>query len=98
MCTLLAAARILTEADSDALAAYCVVYTRWAQSERDIKKHGPVIKVGESIQLSPYLTVANRCLEQMLRFWAEFGLTPTSRTRIIAAPASDDYDEQQKAK
>ena len=97
MCTLLESARILGEADRDALAAYCVVFTRWAQAERDIKKHGPVIKVGGSIQLSPYLTVANRCLEQMLRFWAEFGLTPTSRTRIIASPASEDYEEKRKA-
>ena len=67
------------------------------KTKRDIKKRGPVIKVGESIQLSPYLTVANRCLEQMLRFWAEFGLTPTTRTRIIASPASEDYEEKRKA-
>ena len=98
MCTLLESARILGEADRDALAAYCVVFTRWADAERQIKKHGPVVKVGNSVQLSPYLVVANRCMDQMLRLWAEFGLTPSSRTRIIAAEASDDYDEKQKAK
>ncbi len=96
-CTMLASARILTEADRDALAAYCLVYTRWADAEREIKKHGSVIEVGNSIQLSPYLIVANRCLEQMLRLWAEFGLTPSSRTRIIASPASEDYEEKRKA-
>ena len=97
MCELLAAARILTEADRDALAVYSVIYTRWAEAEREIKKNGPVVKVGNSIQLSPYLTIANRCMEQMLRLWAEFGLTPSSRTRIIASPASEDYEEKRKA-
>ncbi len=97
MCKLLTSARILTEADRDALATYCVIYTRWANAEREIKKHGIVVEVGESIQLSPYLIVANRCTEQMLRLWAEFGLTPSSRTRIIASPASEDYEEKRKA-
>ncbi len=97
MCKLLESARILKESDRDALAAYCVIYTRWANAEREIKKQGPVIKVGKSIQLSPYLTVANRCMEQMMRLWAEFGLTPSSRTRIIASPASEDYEEKRKA-
>jgi len=97
ICKMLAAARILTEADRDALAVYSVIYTRWAEAEREIKKNGPVVKVGNSIQLSPYLTIANRCMEQMLRLWAEFGLTPSSRTRIVAADPWQDPEEMKKA-
>jgi P27 family predicted phage terminase small subunit len=32
--------------------------------------------------LSPYLTIANRAMEQMRQFLSEFGMSPASRSRI----------------
>ena len=38
---------------------------------------------------SPYLAIANRQTEIMMRIASEFGLTPASRSRI-SAPSSDE--------
>jgi phage terminase small subunit len=40
---------------------------------------------------SPYLTIANRQAEIMLRVASEFGFTPASRSRI-AAPVRREWD------
>jgi phage terminase small subunit len=49
---------------------------------------------------SPYVAVANRQAEIMIRIAAEFGFTPASRSRIAApTPAEpslfDDFDQEQ---
>ncbi len=93
--------RVLTEADLTALSAYATVYGRWMAAESEIKRKGilvPPTPGSKSKVQNPMLAVANKAFQQMSQLLSEFGLTPTSRTRIIAAPASDDYDEQQKAK
>jgi P27 family predicted phage terminase small subunit len=88
----LAALRLVTEIDAPALAALCQAYARWAEAEEKIRQFGPVITSpsGYLIQ-SPYLAIANRSLEQMMRILVEFGMTPSSRSRVAAedyAPAS----------
>jgi P27 family predicted phage terminase small subunit len=35
---------------------------------------------------SPYLTVANRAMQQMKEMLSEFGMSPSSRTRVHAIP------------
>lgn len=74
---------VLTEADADALAAYSIVYARWADAERHLTEDGPVVKspTGYPIQ-NPYLAIANKALEQMDRYLSKFGMTPADRTRI----------------
>ena len=48
-----------------------------------IQKFGPMVKSpsGYPIQ-SPYVAIANRQAEIMMRIAAEFGFTPASRSRI----------------
>jgi P27 family predicted phage terminase small subunit len=44
---------------------------------------------------SPYLTVADQALETMRKFMVEFGLTPSSRSRIRVpehSRAGDEFD------
>lgn len=92
--------RVLTELDLSALAAYCVVYGRWMEAERQIMRKGLLIpaKPGSKNKIqNPMLAVANKAFQQMSQLLGEFGLTPSSRTRIIASPASDDYEERRKA-
>jgi phage terminase small subunit len=52
---------------------------------------------------SPYLAIANRQAELMMRIASEFGFTPASRSRISAPPpdqlplldlTEDDYEEE----
>ena len=52
-----------------------------------IQKYGTMVKspTGFPIQ-SPYLAIANRQAEIMMRIASEFGFTPASRSRISAPP------------
>jgi P27 family predicted phage terminase small subunit len=76
----LATLRLLTNLDRAALAAYCGAYALWAESTAQIQKYGAMIKspTGFPIQ-SPYLAIANRQAEIMMRIASEFGFTPASR-------------------
>ncbi len=88
---------ILTELDVDGLTAYCVIYARWVEAEGFIKTLGPIVETtaGNMIQ-NPYLSIANRCLEQMNRIAGEFGLTPSSRARLKGdtAPPDDPLEQE----
>lgn len=69
-----------------------------------IQKFGTMVKspTGYPIQ-SPYLAIANRQAEFMMRVASEFGFTPASRSRISAPPPDqlplldltvDEYEEE----
>ena len=79
----LASLRLLTNLDRAALAAYCGSYALWAESMEAIQKYGTMIKSpsGYPVQ-SPYVAIANRQTEIMMRIASEFGFTPVSRSRI----------------
>lgn len=79
----LGALRILTNLDRAALAAYCGAYALWAEATEAIQKFGTMVKSpsGYPIQ-SPYVSIANRQAEIMMRIASEFGFTPASRSRI----------------
>jgi P27 family predicted phage terminase small subunit len=81
--TELAALRMLTNLDRAALAAYCGSYALWAEATENIQKFGTMVKSpsGYPIQ-SPYVAIANRQAEIMMRIASEFGFTPASRSRI----------------
>ena len=81
----LASLKILTALDRAALAAYCNAYGLWAEAIEAIQKYGTMVKSpsGYPIQ-SPYVSIANRQAEIMMRIASEFGFTPASRSRISA--------------
>ena len=74
---------LITNLDRGALATYCGAYGMWAEAMAQIQKYGTMVKsqTGFPIQ-SPYLAVANRQAEIMMRIASEFGFTPASRSRI----------------
>jgi P27 family predicted phage terminase small subunit len=76
---------LLTGMDRAALAAYCQTYGRWVDAETKAAEKGLIVKTtaGNVIQ-NPYIGIANKALEHMYRFLTEFGLTPSSRTRLSA--------------
>ena len=75
----LSALRLLTNLDRAALAAYCGAYALWAEATAQIQRYGAMIKspTGFPIQ-SPYLAIANRQAEIMMRIASEFGFTPAA--------------------
>lgn len=86
----LSALRLLTNLDRAALAAYCGAYGLWAEATEAIQKYGAMVKSPSGFPIqSPYVAIANRQAEIMMRIASEFGFTPASRSRIAtpAAPA-----------
>ena len=88
-------AGLLSTIDRDALAAYCSAYARWRRAEEMLAENGEVIKTaqkededgktsGGNLVQNPWLAVSNRALEQMTKLAAEFGMTPSSRSRVKA--------------
>jgi P27 family predicted phage terminase small subunit len=74
---------LLTNLDRAALAAYCGAYALWAEATAAIHKYGTMVKAPSGYPMqSPYIGLANRQAELMIRLSAEFGFTPASRSRI----------------
>ena len=79
----LSALRIMTNLDRAALAAYCGAYAMWAEATEAIQKFGTMVKSPSGFPVqSPYVSIANRQAEIMMRIASEFGFTPASRGRI----------------
>jgi len=81
---------MITKLDRAALATYCGAYALWAEATEAIQKFGAMVKspTGYPMQ-SPYISIANRQAEIMMRIASEFGFTPASRSRISVPRQSD---------
>lgn len=76
---------ILTEIDMAAFSGYCQAYARWKEAEEFITKHGTIVKTPSGYwQQVPQVSIAQTYLKIMNKFCEQFGLTPSSRTRINA--------------
>ena len=84
---------LLTLVDRAALAAYCQAWARWVEAEEQINSTSVVVKGKDGKPMeNPYLAVANRAMEQMRRFLVEFGMTPSSRSRITGTTGHLEKD------
>ncbi|MEX3690615.1 phage terminase small subunit P27 family [Paraburkholderia sp. BR14263] len=98
---------LLTRIDRAALAAYCQAYGRWVEAElavarmaeRDMLTKGLMIKTtnGNAIQ-NPLVGIANKAMQDMVRYAVEFGMTPSSRAGIEAGVPGDDEKASDRAK
>ncbi len=77
---------ILTEVDMAAFASYCQAYARWKRAEEEMTTLGrTIVKTNSGYwQQVPQVAIAQSYLKIMTKAAAEFGLTPASRSRIIA--------------
>jgi P27 family predicted phage terminase small subunit len=95
----LAAIGLLTSVDRAALAAYCSAYGRWVEAERGLQKSAALIVKSPSGQpmQNPFVGVINTAFDQMRKFLIEFGMTPSSRSRlqvqITPETPADDWSQ-----
>ena len=76
---------VLTEADMGVFAAYCQAYARWKAAEEIISGHGFVSKTPSGyLQAIPHVSIAKDYARIMHRCAEQLGLTPSSRSRLIA--------------
>jgi P27 family predicted phage terminase small subunit len=89
--------RVLTEADGMALSNLCQAFSTMVKAQEQLHKSGVLYKTKSGyIQQSPLLGIVNSQVDIVNRLCREFGLTPSSRTRIQSGegePAShlDSY-------
>lgn len=88
---------LATEIDQPALAALFEDYAKWRQCEEVLAREGLTYeytnKAGETnIVLRPEYYAAQKYQQQMRALLAEFGMTPSSRSRI-SLPEQKEQDE-----
>jgi P27 family predicted phage terminase small subunit len=77
---------LLTGLDRGMLAAYCQAHALWVEAVSSIERYGTMVKSPNGYPMqSPYV---------MVRIGAEFGMTPSSRTRIRVGerPPEDPFE------
>ena len=96
--------RVLTEADTEALARYCALWERWKIAYDRCKSLGDEVTHLEPdpnrtdgklrikyTQVAPWASQMKNIGRDLLRLEQEFGLTPSSRSQVsIHANKSDD--------
>jgi P27 family predicted phage terminase small subunit len=90
---LLRTSRTVTDADRSALVALCLEWARYLDATASIKRLGLVVTTKSGYPMAnPYLPIATRALAACNKLWPELGLTPSSRSRVVAAPAAPGQD------
>lgn len=84
---------LLTIVDGTALAAYCQAYSRWKQAEEILQAEGLIFATESGYLMPrPEVKIAEKSMQLIKSFCAEFGLTPSSRGRM-SLPEVDDGDD-----
>lgn len=87
---------LLKNPDIAALAGYCQCFARWVEAEKFIEENGSVIVMRDDdgdikyVQQAPQVGISNRMLEHMRKFAAEFGMTPSARSRVVKDDPNKD--------
>ena len=76
---------LLTTVDLAAMGAFCQAFGRWRMAEEAWIADGcpfESIRGNGNSFMSPTMTAANQAMREMMRCAAEFGFTPSSRSRV----------------
>lgn len=77
---------LLSEVDRAALTGYCVAWGRLAEAEaklRDEKQPLVLVALGSGYPIqNPWVAIANKAMEQLIKFGSEFGMSPSSRAGL----------------
>ena len=92
--------KLMSKMDMAGLASYCQAYGRWVTAENalaecaaaDPKTGGLTIMDAHGIpKINPLVNIANKAMLDAVRFAAEFGMTPSARSRVTpSGPGKDE--------
>lgn len=87
---------LLTELDRAALALYCDAWAQYARASAFIREHGHTYtnSRGKEVQY-PQVGIAASAAVQLRGWCAEFGMTPSSRSRMQVAPQTETIDDME---
>lgn len=87
---------VFTKVDDSMLFTYCKEFGKYLHYERELDRVGRLLKAKSGyLMIHPYEPLAQKSLKAALQIAIQFGLTPSSRTRIAAPPKpkEDDFDK-----
>ena len=94
--------KVLSRIDGRALSRYCQHWARWKRAEQFIQQYGSSYALkDERGQIKcfaqyPEVAIANKLAIQLTRLEAEFGMTPSARTRINVPVAPAEHPEHSR--
>lgn len=96
---------LLSNLDRAALAAYCSSYGQWVRTEREPRKLEAASPLAALVQKSrthgfvgnPLSNVSRRAAAAMIRYAAEFGMTPSARARVDGVRSGGQDDPATKS-
>jgi len=98
----LVAMNLLAMCDANVLAAYCVAFARWRAAETSIAERKLAGRADRGLTIdggtkqSPLVRIAAQAAADMVKYAAEFGLTPSARVRLAARPVANSGEGQSK--
>lgn len=89
--------KVFTEADTAALTLHCETYATFVRATNELEQDGGLFTFTKAgITTHPAVRIQNNCAALILKFLAEFGLTPASRSKVIVNPEVGNNDEFSK--
>jgi len=95
MAATLRRSQLYTELDTHALALLAEAYATWCLAQRHIQEDGMLTTNAEGTTIqSPWARIASTTARQIHSLLAEFGMTPSSRSRvsITEGKVTDDFE------
>ena len=87
-------AGILCNTDLPAIEALCRKYAEWNQYQKLAERDGLLItKVNGDLIVSPYFMLAQKSFDSFRLLLSEFGMTPSSRTKVSTIKPKEAKDE-----
>ena len=84
---------IYTVIDETALILYCETYVSWVEAMTHIQTEGSILKTDKGYAYqNPWLQIANKKFEPLHKMLSEFGMTPSSRSKVKAVKGKKDSD------
>jgi P27 family predicted phage terminase small subunit len=87
----------MTEIDKAGLAIYCQTWARWEEAEAKIREVDLVMPGAQfNKQRKEFVKQAAEAMRDLMRYLVEFGMTPSSRSRVHStkpAEAADPVEE-----
>lgn len=78
---------VLTDADTIPLGNLCEAYATLKKAQEQLDKTGLLVKAPSGyIMQSPLVSIVNSSMEMVNKLCREFGMTPSSRTRLEVDP------------
>jgi len=90
--------KLLTRIDVNLLAAYCQAFKRWREAEEALLELGSSLPLkglmmryrnGGELMRNPLVAISQHACADMVRYAAEFGLSPAARARIALGPRGE---------